>query len=477
MADNKEPQDGEAEFQFEIPPEFKQSAKEFFKRGQDAMFGLNYDYAIELILDGLSFWPTATEEGHKPLREVAVRRAATGKKKAGMRDGNKYRKGGKNAKDKMLKAEYLWSKDPDNLGHCGDFVDACIEAGYSEPGVWAVELMMDISRRAKKVDWKTWCAIRDWCNKLEQYKSGLFAVQQALSQRPKDESILESLKECTILATMERGNYQDGGDFRDSIKDRDAQSDAQNEQRLAQSEETQKAIVTRAKEEYEEAPTVDGKINAYVNALCSTENAKMEQVAINLLEKKFVETEKFNFKQTIGEIQQRHFNRKLRKIKLQLDGSPNHPELMKRRQTLMVTLLKIELEHYKNCVENYPTELSMKNEYGKRLLQAKRYDDAIPMFQDARNDPKYRINAYKHIGECFFYKKWFDDAIDQFKSSLDGLSNEDSDDGKELLYLLGRANEANKKTDEALKFYRKVVQMDFNYRDVRKRIDDIRNRQ
>jgi len=477
MADNKKPQDGEAAHQLEIPAELKQSAKDFFKRGQDAMFGLNYDYAIELILDGLSFWPTATEEGHKALREVAVRRTAAGKKKAGMRDGSKYRKGGKNAKDKMLKAEYFWSKDPENLSHCGDFVDACIEANYTEPGVWAVELMMDISRRAKKVDAKTWCAIRDWCNKLEQYKSGLFAVQQALSQRPKDEAILQSLRECTILATMERGNYEKGGDFRDSIKDRDSQSDAQNEQRLAQSDETQKAIIARAKEEYEEAPTVDGKINAYVNALCSTEDAKMEQVAINLLEEKFAETEKFNFKQTIGEIQQRHFNRKLRKIKLRIDESPDHPELLKKRQVITVTLLKIELEHYKNCVTNYPTDLGMKNEYGKRLLQAKRYDDAIPLFQDARSDPKFRITALKNIGECFFYKKWFEDAIDQFQSSLDALTNQDSDEGKELLYLLGRANEADKKIDESLSFYRKVAQMDFNYRDVRKRINDIRNRQ
>ena len=74
-------------------PELLDRARDFFRRGSEVAYALNFDYAIELYLDGLNFWPEALEEGHMKLREIALRRQAAGGKKSGFGDNSKYKKG------------------------------------------------------------------------------------------------------------------------------------------------------------------------------------------------------------------------------------------------------------------------------------------------------------------------------------------------------------------------------------------------
>ena len=49
----------------EFPEELKKKAREFFTVGAETAYTLNYGYAIEMYLDGLSFWPDAMEDGHQ----------------------------------------------------------------------------------------------------------------------------------------------------------------------------------------------------------------------------------------------------------------------------------------------------------------------------------------------------------------------------------------------------------------------------
>ncbi|GAG51134.1 unnamed protein product, partial [marine sediment metagenome] len=116
-------------------------------------------------------------------------------------------------------------------------------------------------------------------------------------------------------------------------------------------------------------------------------------------------------------------------------------------------------------------------EYGKRLLRARRFDEAIPIFQEARRNPRHRLASLSNIGQCFFYKKWYADAVETFDQALELVESQESALAKELRYNLGRAYEADGNIEEALKSFRKVAQIDFNYLDVRKRVDELRNQQ
>jgi tetratricopeptide (TPR) repeat protein len=125
-------------------------------------------------------------------------------------------------------------------------------------------------------------------------------------------------------------------------------------------------------------------------------------------------------------------------------------------------------------VENYPTDLNAKYEYGLRLVNNERYDEAIPLFQEAQKDPRRKIAAMDKIGLCFYMKGWLADAIDVFTRAIDSYEIKDDTVGKELRYNLARVYEQQGDAEKALEIYRKIAQTDFTFKDVSQRVEKLR---
>jgi tetratricopeptide (TPR) repeat protein len=484
----------------EYPEELKKRAREFFSKGSEVAYALNYDYAIEIFLDGLSSWPDALEEGHKLLREIALRRQAAGGKKSGFGDSSKYKKNsGKTAKDQMLKAEYLWCKDPSNIKHMTEMIKAAVEGNYTDTSLWTANMVVAANRQKDKpsvdtyvllrdcyykmdrqkdkpsVD--TYVLLRDCYYKMEQFSLSLQACQQALLLKPGDLALSESMRDLSAQATMQQGKYDEEGDFRDSIKDRDEQEKLQSQEALIRTKDTQDDIIAAAYEEYNADPKVPGKINKLVDALCQSEQTDKENEAIEILENAYTDSNQFRYKQRGGNIKIKQLNRSLRELHDQFKQDTGNELLKHQIQETSREVLQTEMDHYKLCTKNYPTDLGLKQEYGKRLLRAKRYDDAIPFFQESRSDPRFRISALNFTGKCFFYKEWYTDAVETFQQALESVESNEGAVAKELRYNLGRAYESDEQIEEALKCYRKVAQIDFNYLDVKTRIDTLRQQE
>src|SRR5438067_548019 len=83
-------------------------ARVFFERGRVVADTGQYDYAIEMYLQGLALDPDAVD-GHRELRDVALRRKAGGGKKLGMFENMKLLRWGKNQKENLLGAEKAWA--------------------------------------------------------------------------------------------------------------------------------------------------------------------------------------------------------------------------------------------------------------------------------------------------------------------------------------------------------------------------------
>jgi hypothetical protein len=459
----------------EFPSELKTRAQEFFAKASEVAYALQYDYAIELYLDGLSFWPEAINAGHKALREIALRRQAASGKKSGFGDGSKYKKASsKHPKDAMLKAEYLLSKDPANQSHMTDMVKAAVDAGYLQTARWMADMLFDANMRSDKPAFQTYIFLRDSYIRLEMYPRALQACQLAQQLKPNEAGLADILRDLSAQATMQQGKYDDGSDFRDSIKDRHAQEKLQSQENTVRSDSVLKDAIAQARTEYEAQPDVHDKIEKLVKALCDTEKAENENEAMEILEKSYVRLKQFSYKQRSGEVFMKQMRRKIRQLQMELKKNPQDKELNEQLNQASSQGAQVELDHYKLCVENYPTDKRLKYEYGKCLLRGKKFDEAIPIFQEARNDPRHRIPALNAIGQCFFYKQWYPDAVESFQQAFDLLDNKEDALGKELLYNLGRAYESDGQTEQALSCYRRVAQIDFNYRDARSRVDSLR---
>ena len=465
MAENEE--------KTESPKGDPKKAKAFLDRAETCMQSRQYDYAIEMYLQGLQRDPENVE-AHDALRRCGLVRAQNGGKKAGMMEQMK-RMRGNTPLQQMLNAEFLLANDPEN----NEWMDKLTKAAYkgSYPNVLGWILPIYLESLKKKPRQKSFLMLCNMFAEREQYAEAVSACESALAISPKDLELQTRLKNLSARFTMQKGKYAQDGSFRDSIKDADAQARLQEQDRVVKTEDAMDRAIIDARKEYELNPKVAGKLMRLVDALLKREREAEEDEAVTLLENAFTETRQFAFKMRSDEIRIKQMRRHARMLLNAHKETPDDDDLKRQASTKAAELLRFELKAHEQWCKQYPTDMRLRYEYGRRLFTANKYDKGIEILQHAQNDPKYRVQALNLLGLCFYAKDGFkQEAIDTFRRALDQYELDADETSKELRYNLGRVHQDNGQLEEAVAEYSKVAQWDYNYRDVRARIESLRKK-
>jgi tetratricopeptide (TPR) repeat protein len=449
-------------------------AKAFFEKARKVAESSNFDYAIDMYLDGLRYTPEAIEQGHLPLCELALQRRARGGKKPTMMERMK-RLGGKTPLELMLNAEYIFAKDPGHLPYAEAMLKAAVLGGYKRTADWIANVIFQTNNAARKPSVHTYILLKDSYAALGQFDKAVAACQCAARLKPNDGELADEYKNLSAELTMARGKYDTEGDFRDSIKGRKEQEKLQAQASVVKTEDYRRTAVEDARSKMAQNPDLPLNIFHLAEALADLENDQDENDGIALLEKTYEAKKDFSFKQRAGLLRIKQLKRKIREAKTALETRPDDPQAKAGLEELSARLNTTELEHYRLCVENYPTDLNAKYEYGLRLVNNERYDEAIPLFQEAQKDPRRKIAAMDKIGLCFYMKGWLADAIDVFTRAIDSYEIKDDTVGKELRYNLARVYEQQGDAEKALEIYRKIAQTDFTFKDVSQRVEKLRS--
>jgi tetratricopeptide (TPR) repeat protein len=448
-------------------------ARAFFARAEEVAATDNFDYAIEMYLEGLRMCPDALEDGHAPLRKLSLIRQGKGGKKPSMVDKVK-RRGGKGPLEEMLNASYLMAKDPDNLAHAEALLKACVAGSYTRTAEWIAQLVFDANRASDKPSLATYLLLKDSFASLGLYRKAVSACQLALEMRPGDGPLQDELRDLSAQMTVQRGKYGESGDFRKSIKDKDAQDKLHSQESLVKTVDYRVKAVADAKTALAKSSSAANAMKL-ADVLFDTEKDSEFDEAISLLQEWYEKEKDFAFKRKQGELRIKKLRNQITKAKSALKAGADTEQVKKELSQFVGELEKVELEHFKSCSQHYPTDLKLKYEYARCLMRDKKYDEAIVLFQVAQKDPRYRVIAMDKTGLCFYLKGWFNDAIDIFNQAYEACEVKDSSIGKELRYNLARSCEAKGDAEKALELYRKLAQLDFGYKDVSKRVDKLRN--
>jgi len=461
-----------------MPQEDDQSpakARAFFDKAEKVAETDNFDYAIDMYLQGLRYAPDALEEGHLRLFELALHRQGKKGKKPSMMDRVK-RLGGKTPLEQMLNAEYLFTKNPDHMPYAEAMLKAAVAGGYNKTAGWIANLVFQANNAAKKPSVHTYLLLKDSYSAIGDFDKAIAAIQRAARLRPDDGALADEFKNLSAELTMARGKYDGEGDFRKSIKDRESQEKLQSQAGVVKSDDYRVAAIEDARSRLARNPGLPANIFEMADVLSETEDEKSEEEAIALLENAYKTKSDFSFHRKAGLIRIKQLRRQIREAKKAVEAAPADAQAKSGLEELSKQMDAFELEHYRLCVQNYPTDLAAKFEYALRLVAHQKYDEAIPLFQEAQRDPRRKIAAMNHIGFCFFAKGWTQDAIDVFTRALEAHEIKDDDVGKELRYNLAQAYEELGDLPKALDIYRRIAQLDFAYRDVSRRVDKLRNK-
>jgi len=156
-------------------------------------------------------------------------------------------------------------------------------------------------------------------------------------------------------------------------------------------------------------------------------------------------------------------------------ANPNDKELMADYRQFEKERAHEELSEYQLAAEAYPTDLSYRFEMAKRLFELDRFGEAIPVFQQARSDPKFKIDAALLLGRSFLAAEYTDEAVDTPKALLDSYELRADPRHTDMTYWYGRALEAQGDRPAAIKAFSQVAMADFNYKDVQTRIKALRS--
>lgn len=448
-------------------------AKAFFKRAEQVAHGENFDYAIEMYIEGIQCRPDTLEEGHIPLRQLSLLRQVKGGKKPSMMEKIKLTRG-KTPLEQMVNAEYLLAKDPDHLPYAEMMLKAAVEGGYKRTAKWVADLLFGANNASGHPSVQTYVLLKDCYAAIDEWDRAVAACQHAVKLKPHDEELTDEVQRLSAELTVARGKYDQAGDFTKAIKDREEQIKLQSQEAVVKTENWRLSAAEAARKMYATEPELPRNIFNLAAALADLRTDEAEAEAIELLEDAYVRKQDSSFKERAGVLRIGQLKRKIREVKKLLDANPEDESVKSQLAALTSRLDEVELEHYELSVRNYPTNLKAKYEYGVRLIRNNRYDEAIPLLQEARRDPRHKISAMSKVGMCFFLKGWYADAVDVFTRTLDEVEKKDDDTAKELRYNLARAYEEQGDKAKALEMFRKIAQLDFGYKDVSGRVDKLR---
>jgi len=455
-------------------------AKQWFKRARELGDKRQFDYAVEYYVSGLEFWPDAVEEALKALRGCAVARRSTGGKKPGLKDTMTRSVNDKDARQAFVNALWLFGHDPENYGYQEAIAKNACRLQAVDAAKWACDVCYSSLENNPKASAKQYSSLarlleemgdkaitrEDFGYAVEALTTSVEVVRTWLRKFPKDNNAEVALKEISTKLTIVKGKYQDGDSFRGSIRDADEQRDRHDQKRSVQGEDRLTELIRKAEAEYEENPDQPGKLNQLVDLLCKQEKTEFENRAIALLTADYERTDHYAFKQRADDIRMKQLGRAVRAASKVGDA-----EALKKAQ---IAQLRFELGVFKERTERFPTDQRLKFEYAVRCFRAGQVDEAIPMFQSARSDPKNRSACGLFLGRCFFKKGYHSQAVSTLQQAVAQHEYRDDETAKSLNYWLGRAQEAAGDLAEAQKTYGNLLELDYNYRDVRDRLDGLR---
>jgi len=465
----------------------KAEARKWFAHARKAAETRNYDYAIELYVNGLAVWPNAIEDGLKPLRVAGTARRLAGGKPAGFLAARKRPTSGKDPLKALNNAFYLFGMEPTGVSHMEQIVQLAAKARCIGVVQWMAPVLNDAYGSAKKLSESHYAAAcagmdtaADLAMQAKQDETAMTILQANISvaqtwaeHYPNSSAAEKARSDATGKLTIVKGHFASADGFKESLKDAELQHDLHDRDKAVHTEDRTAELIARARADWEKNRNVPAKLIKLVDLMLRTQDDRIENEAIDLLEKEYGSTRDYIFKQKADDILMRQMNRHRRDLIARVKASPGDSALRAAFAKHAAAQVQKEIEIYEDRQRQYPSEMRIRFMLATRLFAAKRYDEAIPLFQQTQSDGRCRGESRLYIGRCFYEKKFHEQAVGTLQKAVDELESKDNPLAMELSYWLARGLEAAGRREEAKQIYGRMIQVDYNYQDARQRLEKL----
>jgi tetratricopeptide (TPR) repeat protein len=155
------------------------------------------------------------------------------------------------------------------------------------------------------------------------------------------------------------------------------------------------------------------------------------------------------------------------------DGTASANELV---EQIRSNLVRLELEITDARSQRYPEDAGLKHKVGLCLKRMGNYREAALRFQESRNDEQLYVPATLELGECLQHLRQFVKALHCYQRAAEKSAEapESAEIHQLALYRAGVLATGLKEWETAERHLQELAAQDPDYKDVRKRLDKLR---
>jgi tetratricopeptide (TPR) repeat protein len=455
--------------------EISADARRLYTKANEAAQRENADYAIALYCQVLEKEPGFLE-CRKLLRSEQQKKAAKSgggffkKMMSGAGSSPQLAKAkmalGKNPAEAMATAEQILSGDPSSSAALRIVADAAIALELPRTASFALESLVDISPKDKAL-------VIELAEQVSKTGGDTQKAERALNNLLKvtgyDGDLNQALKNLSARTTMDQGGYSNSSadgksSFRDMLRNKDEAVKLEQANRVVKTEN----VVERLIKEYEarlQTEPDNVKVKRELAKMYMEKGQFTESLALYDRIKNSDAGKDPTLDRAIAETNVRYYDFQISQI------NPFAPDLAEQTAKLQADKLSYQLTECQKRVENYPTDLAIRFEYGVLLFQAGKISEAVTEFQKAQQNPHKRLAAMNYLAQCYGKRKMYDLAARTFQNAIKEKPVFDNEK-KDLVYNLGSVYENMLKKEDAIEQFKLIFEIDASYKDVSKKVDD-----
>lgn len=436
-----------------------------FRKAKEAVSRQNWDYALMLLPPILEAQPGFLE-GRKILRVAQVAKtkgnSALEKGMAGVKIAPLLlaakTMAGKSPGSAFAKIEEALGVDPTSVQANGALAELALANDMPGTAIFAHETV----RISKPQDLGNLHGLARAYLAAKQMSKARDTYQMILNINPADGEALKGMKDASAMVASQEGSWEKTTDFRDSLKNKEESLALESAGKVVKTAEAIAEQLERLHAQFEKEPQ-NVNLARQIAELCEIQGSidhalQWFQFAYDLTQKSDPVLEKNVFRLRLQQLD---------KEVEQARGAGADPavlgEIEARRKS-------ITLEGARERVARYPNDLNYRFELGEALVDNGLYKEAVPELQQALRQPSVRHKALILLGQSYHRRNMLDLAAKQYASAASEIVAMDATK-KDAIYLLGTALGEMGKTAEALEEFKKIYEIDSQYRDVADRVE------
>ncbi|HNX35787.1 MAG TPA: tetratricopeptide repeat protein [Kiritimatiellia bacterium] len=448
-----------------------QQAQNFFNKGVAAFERGNFDIAIDLLMQCVTFSP-GFSRARKVLRAAQIAKFRKEKKSKMAAQVQEFSavllrmkiagliKAGK-TETALIECEKLLNMNPLHSQNVELAVEAADAAGHPEAALFTVEAAYENNPD----DMLLLRRVADYYMRVGDYAKARDAYVKLNAFLPNDQAIFKLLKDAEARVTMASGwediaGKKDG--YRDLIanKDQAKQLDIQAKAVVAGSDAD--GLIEEARARIAKEPN---NLNFYrALARLLTQNKRFDEAVEALESARKVNAADPELDRAITATKIQAFEAKIAALKTSGDaeGAAN----------MEAEMNQFVFDDLSSRVQRYPNDLKLRFELGLQYYKYDYFDDAIGQLQLAQRSPKERVESLYYLAMCFTKKGQRDMAVMQLETANEQLPIMD-ELKKKIVFELGNLAEQAGDIEKAFGYYKDVYGADIGYEDIGVRMERI----